>query len=97
MFDGRYRKNLDQVYFTKLNTFLFLLVTFYAPKNIEDLEKTKSIIKQRKDIKKLKLNEKINKQTLNFNLAEACASITHLQKKTNRSYETRSRRTSKSY
>ena len=57
-------------------------MTFYSPKNSEELEKIKSIINQKKGIKKLKLNEKIQKQTLDYDLAEQYAPITDLQKKT---------------
>ena len=42
----------------------------YTPINIEDLEKMKNIINQRKDIKKLRLNTKIQKETQNYDLAE---------------------------
>ena len=34
-------------------------MTYYTPTNIEDLEKLKKIINQKKDIKKLRLNNKI--------------------------------------
>ena len=61
-------------------------MTYYTPNNIEDIDKMKPIINQRKDIKKLQLNKKINKQTLNYNLTEANTAITDLRKKTNRSY-----------
>ena len=57
-------------------------MTFYSPKNSEELEKIKSIINQKKDIKKMKLNKKIQKQTLDYDLAEQYAPITDLQKKT---------------
>ena len=57
-------------------------MTFYSPKNSEELEKIKSIINPKKDIKKMKLNKKIQKQTLNYDLAEQYARITDLQKKT---------------
>ena len=52
---------------------------YYSPNNIEDLEKLKKIIEQRKDIKKLRLNKKIKKETLNYDLAEQYAPITKLQ------------------
>ena len=57
-------------------------MTFYAPKNAEELEKIKLIINQKKDIKKMKLNKKIQEHTLNYELAEQYAPITDLQKKT---------------
>ena len=57
-------------------------MTFYSPKNDEDLEKIKTIIEQKKNIKKMNLNKKIQKQTLNYDLAEQYAPITDLQKKT---------------
>ena len=37
-------------------------MSYYSPNNIEDLEKLKKIIDQRKDIKKLRLNKKIKKK-----------------------------------
>ena len=33
-------------------------MTYYTPNNIEDIDKMKPIINQRKDIKKLQLNKK---------------------------------------
>ena len=57
-------------------------MTFYSPKNDEELEKIKTIIEQKKNIKKMNLNKKIQKQTLNYDLAEQYAPITNLQKKT---------------
>ena len=57
-------------------------MTFYSPKNTEELEKIKSIINQKKGIKKMKLNEKIQKRTLDYDLAEQYAPITDIQKKT---------------
>ena len=57
-------------------------MTFYSPKNDEELEKIKTIIEQKKKIKKMNLNKKIQKQTLNYYLAEQYAPITDLQKKT---------------
>ena len=57
-------------------------MTFYSPKNDEELEKIKTIIEQKKNIKKINLNKKIQKQTLNYDLAEQYAPITDLQKKT---------------
>ena len=56
-------------------------MSYYTPNNIEDLEKLKKIIEQRKDIKKLRLNKKIQKETLNYDLAEQYAPITKLQEK----------------
>ena len=56
-------------------------MTNYTPTNIEDLEKLKNIINQRKDNKKLRLNNKIMKTTQNFDLAEQYAPITKLQEK----------------
>ena len=56
-------------------------MTYYTPTNIEDLEKLKNIINQRKDIKKLRLNKKILKTTQNYDLAEQYAPITKLQEK----------------
>ena len=56
-------------------------MTYYTPTNIEDLEKLKKIIDQKKDIKKLRLNNKILKTTQNYDLAEQYAPITKLQEK----------------
>ena len=56
-------------------------MTFYAPNNKEDLEKLKNLIEQKKDIKKLRLNRKIQKETLNKDLAEIYAPITKNQEK----------------
>ena len=56
-------------------------MTYYTPTNIEDLEKLKKIINQKKDIKKLRLNNKILKTTQNYDLAEQYAPITKLQEK----------------
>ena len=56
-------------------------MTYYAPNNKEDLEKLKNLIEQKKDIKKLRLNRKIQKETLNKNLAEIYAPITKNQEK----------------
>ena len=39
------------------------------------------IVQQQKDIKKIRLNKKINNQTLDYNSAEVYAPITDLQKK----------------
>ena len=47
----------------------------------EDLEKLKNLIEQKKDIKKLRLNRKIQKETLNKDLAEIYAPITKNQEK----------------
>ena len=47
-------------------------MTFYAPNNIEDLQKLKNLIEQKKDIKKLRLNRKIQKETLNKDLSRRC-------------------------
>ena len=54
-------------------------MTFYAPNNQFDLEKLKNLIEQKKDIKKLRLNRKIQKETLNKDLAEIYAPITKNQ------------------
>ena len=54
-------------------------MTFYTPNNKEDLEKLKNLIEQKKDIKKLRLNRKIQKETLNKDLAEIYAPITKNQ------------------
>ena len=56
-------------------------MTYYTPNNIEDLEKLKNIINQKKDIKKQRLNKKILKTTQNYDLAEQYAPITKLQEK----------------
>ena len=56
-------------------------MTYYTPTNIEDLEKLKKIINQKKDIKKLRLNNKILKTTQNYDLADQYAPITKLQEK----------------
>ena len=55
-------------------------MSFYAPKNI-DLNKLKNLINQKRDIKKQRLNKKIQKATLNYDLAEQYAPITKLQEK----------------
>ena len=55
-------------------------MTFYTPNNKEDLEKLKNLIEQKKDIKKLRLNRKIQKETLNKDLAEIYAPLTKNQK-----------------
>ena len=55
-------------------------MTYYTPTNIEDLEKLKKLL-TRKDIKKLRLNNKILKTTQNYHLAEQYAPITKLQEK----------------
>ena len=54
-------------------------MTFYAPNNKEDLQKLKNPIEPKKDIKKLRLNRKIEKETLNKDLAEIYAPITKNQ------------------
>ena len=54
-------------------------MTFYTPGNQFDLEKLQNLIKQKKDIKKLHLNRKIEKETLNKGLAEIYAPITKNQ------------------
>ena len=56
-------------------------MTFYAPNNQFDLEKLQNLIEQKKDIKKLRLNRKIEKETLNKDLAEIYAPITKNQEK----------------
>ena len=56
-------------------------MTFYTPNNQSDLEKLKNPIEQKKDIKKLRLNRKIQKETLNKDLAEIYAPITKNQEK----------------
>ena len=54
-------------------------MTYYAPNNQKDLEKLKNLIEQKKDIKKLRLNRKIQKETLNQDLAKIYAPITKNQ------------------
>ena len=54
-------------------------MSYYTPNNLEDLEKLKNLIEQKKDIKKLRLNRKIQKETLNKDLAEIYAPITKNQ------------------
>ncbi len=54
-------------------------MSYYTPTIIEDLKKLKNIINQRKDIEKLRLNEKIQ-ETQNYDLAEQYAPITKSQK-----------------
>ena len=49
------------------------------PNTTEDLEKLKNLIEQKKDIKKLRLNRKIQKETLNKDLAEIYAPFTKNQ------------------
>ena len=56
-------------------------MTYYAPNNQKDLEKLQNLIEQKKDIKKLRLNRKIEKETLNKDLAEIYAPITKNQEK----------------
>ncbi len=56
-------------------------MTYYTPNNIEDLQKLKKIITQKKGIKKQRLNQKIQKETQNYKLAEQYAPITKLQEK----------------
>ena len=56
-------------------------MNYYTPTNIEDLEKLKKIINQKKDIKKLRLNNKISKTTQNCDLAEQYAPMTKLAEK----------------
>ena len=60
-------------------------MTFYAPQNLEDLNKLKNLINQKTDIKKQRLNRKIQKATLNYGPAEQYAPITQLQAKHKRS------------
>ena len=73
IYEGRYRKNLNNSFIPETNLFHNFQMTFYTPNNIDDLEKLKSI-------KKLKLNEKTKKQTQIFDLANKYAPITNLQK-----------------
>ena len=54
-------------------------MAFFTPNNKDDLEKLKNLIEQKKDIKKLRLNRKIEKETLNKDLAEIYAPITKNQ------------------
>ncbi len=56
-------------------------MSYFTPNNIEDLKKLKNIINQKKDIKKQRLNKKIQKETQNYELAEQYAPITKLQEK----------------
>ena len=49
------------------------------PNTTEDLQKLQNLIKQKKDIKKLRLNRKIEKETLNKDLADIYAPITKNQ------------------
>ena len=56
-------------------------MAFFAPKNIEDLNKLKKLINQKNDIKKQRLNKKIQNTTLNYDLAEQYAPILNLQEK----------------
>ena len=51
-------------------------MTFCTPNIQFDLEKLQNLIKQKKDIKKLRLIGKIEKETLNKDLAEIYAPIT---------------------
>ena len=55
-------------------------MSYYAPNNQKDLEKLENLIEQKKDIKKLRLNGKIQKETLNQDLAEIYAPFTKNQK-----------------
>ena len=55
-------------------------MNFYTPKKIDDFDKLKKLIKQKRDVKK-QLNRNIQKATLNYDLAEQYAPITHLQEK----------------
>ena len=56
-------------------------MTFYTPKNIEDLNKLKKLINQKRNFKKQRLNREIQKTTLNYDLAEQHAPIMKLQEK----------------
>ena len=56
-------------------------MSYYTPNNKGDLEKLKNLIEKKKDIKKLRLNRKIEKETLNKGLAEIYAPITKNQEK----------------
>ena len=56
-------------------------MSFYARQNLEDLNKLKKLINQKRDNKKQRLNRKIQKTTLNYDLAEQYAPIIHLQEK----------------
>ena len=64
-------------------------MTYYAPNNQFDLEKLKNLIEQKKDIKKLRLNRKIEKETLNKDLAEIYAPITKNQEKQTENHKRR--------
>ena len=55
-------------------------MSFYTP-NVDDLEKLKKIINQKRDIKKQRLNRKIQKAAFFYVLAEQYAPITQLQEK----------------
>ena len=54
-------------------------MTFFARRNIEQLNKLKILINQRSRIKKQRMNRKIQKATLNYDLAEQYAPIMKLQ------------------
>ena len=56
-------------------------MTFYTPNNQSDLDKSKNLIEQKRDIKKLRLNRKIQKETVSKGLAEIYAPITKNQEK----------------
>ena len=56
-------------------------MTFYAPNNKEDLEKLKKTNRTEKRHQKITLNRKIEKKTLNKDLAEIYAPLTKNQEK----------------
>ena len=70
-FGSNWASNLDFRYYKWHSTLLIIK---------EDLEKLQNLIEQKKDIKKLGLNRKIQKETLNKDLAEIYAPITKNQK-----------------
>ena len=55
-------------------------MTFFARKSIEQRNKLKILINQRSRIKKQRMNRKVQKATLNYELAEQYAPIMKLQK-----------------
>ena len=54
-------------------------MSYFTPYTIEDLEKLKMISEQKKNIRKQRLNTKIQKNTMNYELAEQYAPITKVQ------------------
>ena len=55
-------------------------MSYYSPIVLKILKNWKKLSIKKKDIKKLRLNRKIKKETLNYDLAEQYAPITKLQK-----------------